>query len=112
LLPDWFASCPSDGPRQFVHGGFTVFGGGVEGEIPAVLSTPGAPIVVFTAGSARDAAADFFQAALEASHGRPWRPVLLTAGFRPETVRGGKKICPSAFIFDYLPLTRLLPLSA
>jgi rhamnosyltransferase subunit B len=89
-----------------------VFDGGYESEIPGVLTTPGAPIVVFTAGTARDAAADFFQAALEASHDRAWRPVLLTAGYEPQTVRGDKKISPHAFIFDYLPLTQLLPLSA
>ncbi len=112
LFPEWFAPAPSDWPRQFVQGGFTVFDQGMGDGVPGVLSTPGAPIVVFTAGSARDAAADFFQAALEASHGRPWRTVLLTAGYSPRTLHRGRKICPGAYLFDYLPLSELLPYSS
>ena len=112
LFPEWFAPCPSDWPKQFVHGGFTVFDGGFGAEVPAVLHSERTPLVVFTAGSARDAAGDFFRAALEASDGRPWRPVLLTAGFRPDTMRRGRKLSPGAYIFDYLPLSQLLPISA
>jgi len=108
LFPEWFAPKPADWPPQFVHGGFTVFDRGQDRELPRELLEPGDPLVVFTAGSAGEAAAPFFRACLEASRGRRWRAIVLTGGLRsfPENRP------PNLFVFDYLPLSNLLPKSA
>jgi len=112
LFPEWFAPRPPDWPSQFVHGGFTVFDGDGEGETPEALFRAKLPVVVFTAGSAGEAAADFFQAALDASRDRSWLAVLLTGGFRPPGLAERANTPPNPLIFDYVPLTRLLPASA
>jgi rhamnosyltransferase subunit B len=109
LFPDWFAPNPGDWPAQFAHGGFTVFDGGASEEMPAELSAPGNPLVVFVAGSAGQAASTFFRDAVLASARRRWRAVLLTGRY---SVGLDTRLPENVFRFDYVPLSRLLPLSS
>jgi rhamnosyltransferase subunit B len=109
LFPSWFAPKPNDWPGQFVHCGFTTFDQGASDEVPAQLLENGPPLVVFAAGSAGGAAAGFFQAAVSASDGQPWRAVLLT-GKLPS---GSDSVQPrNVYRFQYVPMSRLLPLSS
>jgi MGT family glycosyltransferase len=109
LFPSWFAPKPKDWPGQFVHAGFTTFNRGVAGDVPGELLESGPPLVVFAAGSAGGAAAGFFQAAISASEGQPWRAVLLA---------GNHLSCPDLVLprnvhrFQYLPMSQLLSLSS
>ncbi len=109
LFPEWFAPKPTDWPVQFVYGGFTVFDQVVAQEVPAEILEPGDPLVVFAAGSAGQAAAAFFQNAISASSGQPWRAVLLTG-------EGGDwsntRLPRNVLRYNYVPLSQLLPLSS
>jgi rhamnosyltransferase subunit B len=107
LFPEWFAPNPGDWPPQFVHAAFSVFDRGVSGDLPPELTQPGDPLVVFVAGSAGPAAAAFFRNAVSASAGQPWRAVLLTGTAGDVT---GAPLPPNVHQFDYVPLSRLLPL--
>jgi rhamnosyltransferase subunit B len=109
LYPEWFAPKPNDWPAQFVYGGFTVFDPGASQQVPAALLGPGDPLVVFAAGSAGQAATAFFQNAISASAGQPWRTVLLTG-------EGGGwsdlRLPRNVFRHNYVPMSQLLPLSS
>ena len=109
LFPEWYAPNPGDWPAQFRYGGFTVFDEGVSQEVPAELAGPGNPLVVFAAGSAGQAAADFFQTAITASASQSWRAVLLTG----EPVNSSYTPLPAnVFRYSYVPLSQLLRLSS
>ena len=109
LFPEWFAPNPGDWPEQFVYGGFTVFGGGAFQELPAELLEAGDPLVVFAAGSAGLAAADFFQNAVAASAGQPWRAVLLTG---KHTDGFTTPLPANVHRFDFVSMSKLLPVSS
>jgi rhamnosyltransferase subunit B len=109
LFPEWYAPNPGDWPAQFRHGGFTVFDEGVSQQVPPELLEPGDPLVVFAAGSAGQAAADFFQAAITASDAQSWRAVLLTG----EGINCSKTSLPAnVFQFPFVPMSQLLRLSS
>ena len=109
LFPAAFAPNPSDWPRQFVHGGFTVFDQGVSHAFPEELRQPGPPLVVFAAGSAGQAAGAFFDAAISASSGQPWRAVLLTGS---KGMAAGDSVPTNVYRYRYVPLSQLMPLSS
>jgi rhamnosyltransferase subunit B len=109
LFPEWFAPNPSDWPAQFAYGGFTVFDQGLTRAVPESLLASGPPLVIFAAGSAGRAAATFFQDAISASAGQPWRAVLLTG---KDTTGVAEDLPENICRFDYVPLSQLLPLSS
>jgi rhamnosyltransferase subunit B len=106
LFPEWFVARASDWPAQFVYGDFPRFDQGGSIDLPRELLAPGDPLVVFSAGSATGPTQAFYRAAVDASRGQRWRAVVLTfttpAADLPHNVHW----------FDYVPLSRLLPLSA
>jgi rhamnosyltransferase subunit B len=109
LFPEWYAPNPGDWPVQFRHGGFTVFDEGVSQEVPPELVGPGDPLVVFAAGSAGQAAAEFFQAAITASDSQSWRAVLLTG----ESSNWSDTPLPANVLrYSYVPMSQLLRLSS
>jgi rhamnosyltransferase subunit B len=108
LFPEWFASRAPDWPAQFVYGGFSTYDQADGIDVPRELLEPGDPLVVFSAGSAGKSAQTFFQAAIEASRGQRWRAVVLTFS-SPDAE---KSLPANVHRYDFVPLSRLLPISA
>jgi rhamnosyltransferase subunit B len=108
LFPEWFAPRASDWPAQFVYGGFSAYDQADRIEVPRELLEPGDPLVVFSAGSAGGSAETFFQAAIDASRGQRWRAVVLTFS----SPNAGYDLPANVRRYDFIPLSRLLPISA
>lgn len=111
LFPDWFAPAPSDWPAQVQVGGFVMFDGDQVGGGPAGLTgflEQGPPPLVFMPGSAMRQGADFYRAALAASHALGRRAVLL--GNVPDgLVPSG---ATDVWVGPYAPFGPLLPRAA
>jgi rhamnosyltransferase subunit B len=106
LFPRWFAHAASDWPRQVVQAGFPLYDDGPPQQLPEGLVEfldRGPPPVVFMPGTARAAAADFFQAALRACEQTGQRGLLLGA------VPHDLPLPSSVRAAGYLPFGWLLP---
>src|SRR4030095_8509043 len=107
LFPDWFGLAQPDWPAALRLTGFPLYD-----DSPGVNLSPsltrflddGAPPIVFTPGTANQAAARFFAAALDASQRLGRRALLLTrySGHLPA-------LPPTAHHEPFVPLAHVLP---
>ena len=107
LFPHWFAAAPPDWPPQVVQGGFTLFEGdaqAVPSEVQAFVEQGPAP-VVFMPGTAAEAAAPFFAAAVQACQVTGQRGLLL--GAVPPALKA--QLPATLLAADYAPFAWLLP---
>ena len=107
LFPDWFAAAPSDWPTQVVQAGFPLYDGDLQ-QVPAQVRAfveQGPAPVVFMPGTAADAAAPFFEAAVQACRQAGQRGLLL--GAVPEALRAG--LPATLLAAAYAPFAWLLP---
>jgi rhamnosyltransferase subunit B len=82
LFPAWFAAAAKDWPSQVVQAGFPLFDEDVRDGLSPDLAhflASGRPPVVFMPGTARERAADFFAAAVQACEQAGERGLLLGA---------------------------------
>lgn len=107
LFPDWFAPVQPDWPPQLRLTGFPLYDESDQSDVPESLRrflNAGPPPLLFTPGSANQAAGKFFQAAVEASTKLGRRALLLTrysAHLPP--------LPPTAHHETFVPLSRVLP---
>jgi rhamnosyltransferase subunit B len=107
LFPSWFAAAAPDWPAQVVEGGFTLYEGdarSVPPELEAFIDQGPAP-VVFMPGTAAQAAAPFFRAAVQACAATGQRGLLL--GAVPQDLK--HQLPPTLLAGDYAPFAWLLP---
>jgi rhamnosyltransferase subunit B len=112
LFPEWFAKRASDWPSQFRYGGFTSaveIGRGqcavsVNCELTNRLGNTDRPTIAFCAGSAGSAGKRFFETAIAASCGQPWRSILVAPKFLPNG-----ELPANVTQCGYVPLAQLLP---
>jgi rhamnosyltransferase subunit B len=107
LFPQWFAAAPPDWPPQVVQGGFTLYEGDAQAVPPEVRAfiEQGAAPVVFMPGTAAQAAAPFFAAAVQACRATGQRGLLL--GAVPQALKA--QLPNSMLAADYAPFAWLLP---
>lgn len=106
LFPRWFAPAASDWPPQVRQAGFPLYDDAPPSQPARELLDfldQGPPPVVFMPGTARAAAADFFQAALRACEHTGQRGLLL--GAVPQVL----PLPPTVHAASYLPFGWLLP---
>ncbi len=107
LFPDWFGVPQSDWPAAVRLTGFPLYDDSGDTRLPASLERfldDGPPPVLFTPGTANQAAAHFFRAALDATQRLGRRALLLTrySGHLPV-------LPPSAHHEPFVPLSHVLP---
>jgi UDP:flavonoid glycosyltransferase YjiC (YdhE family) len=107
LFPDWFGVPQPDWPASLRLTGFPLFDDHEPTALPLSLRTfldAGSPPVLFTPGSANQAASRFFQAAIDATERLGRRALLLTryTGHVP-------KLPPTAHHESFVPLADVLP---
>jgi rhamnosyltransferase subunit B len=107
LFPDWFGPPQPDWPNGLRLTGFPLYDEPGQGELPAPLRRfldDGPPPILFTPGSANQAAGQFFKAALEACSRLGRRALLLTryAGHLPP-------LSSTAHHEPFVPLSQVLP---
>lgn len=108
LFPDWFAKAPPDWPAGVLQGGFPLYDGDRPGEDDAALQeflAAGPAPVVFMPGTAAEAAAAFYAAAVQACATAGVRGVLL--GPVPAALR--EALPADVLVSAYAPFGRLLP---
>lgn len=107
LFPDWFGVPQPDWPASLRLTGFPLFDDHEPTDLPLSLRTfldAGSPPVLFTPGSANQAASRFFQAAIDATERLGRRALLLTryTGHVP-------KLPPTAHHESFVPFADVLP---
>jgi UDP:flavonoid glycosyltransferase YjiC (YdhE family) len=111
LFPDWFGPPQPDWPTNIVLSGFPLWDGGraeeFSAEVRAFLDA-GEPPLVFTPGSANRDAKRFLTVAAESCRQLGKRGILLTKF--PEQLP--PSLSDQVRHFPFVPLSRLLPLSA
>ena len=107
LFPDWFGQPQPDWPASLRLTGFPLYDDSDQVDLPPALTRfldEGAPPLLFTPGSANQAAAPFFRAALDASQKLGRRALLLTR------YSGHLPVLPvTAHHEPFVPLSRVLP---
>jgi rhamnosyltransferase subunit B len=108
LFPSWFAAAPPDWPATVRQAGFPLFDGdAAQPPDPAIAAfvQGGAPPVVFMPGTAAEAAATFFRAAIRACAETGARGLLL--GQVPPDLQ--QSLPPGLHAAGYAPFGTLLP---
>jgi UDP:flavonoid glycosyltransferase YjiC (YdhE family) len=108
LFPDWFGDPQPDWPAQTVLTGFPLYDEADRHEADPVLEdflASGSPPIVFTPGTAKRQAAEFFEVAVEATLRLRRRALLLS----PYEEQMPEKLPPEILHVPYVPFSRVLP---